>query len=142
MSEGETLDQHVESAMAKGLDVAMVLALEEPAKALLEAIRKAQPAIDRLKESKYPGADWLASQLGTTLDIHCEDGYGTLKLVEVALGMFRKASGDLGAFDYAFYVTGWGLSVQDAAQTIMDEGELDVAMPRIEAMRRYAAAVA
>jgi hypothetical protein len=30
----------------------------------------------------------------------------------------------------------------DAAQTIMDEGELDVAMPRIEAMRQYAATVA
>jgi hypothetical protein len=123
-------------------DKAELLALEEPAKALLEAIRKAAPAIDRLKESKYPGADWLGDQLGFTTDIHCEDGYGTLKLVALALGMFKDAAGDQGAFDYAFYVAGWGLSVQDAAQTIMDEGELDVAMPRIEAMRRYAAAVA
>ncbi len=123
-------------------DVAELLALEEPAKALLEAIEKAQPAIERLEKAGYAGAGWVSDQTGFTTDIHCMDGYGTLKLVALALEMFRKASGDLGAFDYAFYVVDWGLSVQDAAQTIMDEGELDVAMPRIEAMRRYAAAVA
>ncbi len=138
--ENETLDQHVESAMAEGLDVATVLALEEPAKALLEAIRKAQPAIDRLKKAGYAGADWLGQQLGDATNTH--GGFGTVALVANALGMFSAAAGDQGAFDYALYVTDWGLSVQDAAQTIMDEGELDVAMPRIEAMRRYAAAVA
>lgn len=121
-------------------DVAELLALEEPAKALLAAIRKARPAIDRLEKAGYAGAGWLGQQLGDATDTH--GGFGTVALVASALEMLSASSGDLGAFDYALYVADWGLSVQDAAQTIMDEGELDVAMPRIEAMRRYAASVA
>jgi hypothetical protein len=120
-----------------GVDVAEVLALEEPAKALLEAIRKALPAIDRLEG--YAGADWLGQQLGDATLTNA--GFGTVAMVASALEMFSASAGDQGAFDYALYVADWGLSVQDAAQTIMDEGELDVAMPRIEAMRQYAATV-
>jgi hypothetical protein len=54
--------------MSVETDVAAVLALEEPAKALLKAIRAAQPAVDRLEEANYPGAESLGSETGTTLE--------------------------------------------------------------------------
>ncbi len=48
MSEGDTLDEHVETAMADGLDVAAVMLLEPQVKALRDAIRTAMPAAERL----------------------------------------------------------------------------------------------
>jgi hypothetical protein len=135
-------------------DVATVLALEEPAKALLEAIRKAQPAIHRLGKAGYAGADWLGQQLW---DATKTDGdFGTVALVAGALEMFSDAAGDTSgaatkpwdrvgdhaAFDHAFYVGYLGLTLEEAAETIMDEDALDKAMPRIERLRHYAAAVA
>jgi hypothetical protein len=122
---------------SQSADVATVLALEEPAKALLEAIKAAEPAIKRLKKANYPGTDWVYGAVGGNTDDHTD---GNLTQAVGALDIFRKSAGDLGAFDYLFFVKELGMSIGKAAKLLMDEYELDEAMPRVEAMRSYAAA--
>ena len=143
--------QEVSDMSPIGADVATVLALEKPAKALLEAIREARPAIDRLEKVGYAGADWISQQLQ---DATSTDDFGTVAMVAGALGMFSDSAGDPSgtkpwdrvgdhaAFDHAFYVGYLGLTLQEAAKTIMESDDLDKTMPRIERLRHYAAAVA
>jgi hypothetical protein len=118
-------------------DVATVLALEEPAKALLEAIKAAQPAIERLYAAKYAGAGWVGDQLRAA--VADDEGLGTVALVASAVEMLRAADGDQGAFDHAFYVGYLGQTLHGATETIMGEVGLGQATPRIQAMRQYAA---
>ncbi len=124
-----------------GVDVATVLALEEPAKALLEAIEKAEAAIDRLYKAKYPGAEWVYTQSGEAMDAH--GGFGTVALVVEAVAMFRKAAGNPAADDYTFFVEYLELDLGEAAKVIIDQGgDADKNLRRVEAVRQYAATVA
>ena len=84
-----------------------------------------------------------AIRFGTTTDTHCADGFGTLKLVALALEMFRESAGNAAAFDYRFYVKSLNLNLGDAAQEIITSSSDDDAnLQRVEAMRQYAATVA
>lgn len=98
-------------------DVATVLALEKPARELLEATKAAQPAIKRLNKAAYPGVGdktgWLHDQLTTTLDVRT---MGSLVEVVDALEMFRAANGNLAAWDYQFFVEHLGEDVEGAAK--------------------------
>lgn len=120
-------------------DVATVLAIEEPAKALLKAIKAAQPATKRLSDADYPGADWISENL----DDDPNGPLATPHRLAGALKMFRESAGDLGAFDYRFYVEDVGLNLEEAAKEILDTNhDDDRNMQRVEAMRQYAATVA
>jgi hypothetical protein len=59
-----------------------------------------------------------------------------------AVKMFRESAGDQGTWDFQFYVDDLNQSVHEAADSIMHEVGFDEAMPRLEALRRYAATVA
>jgi hypothetical protein len=127
-------------------DVATVLALEEPAKALLEAIRAAQPAVDRLREANYPGAESLGSETGATLEGDLTAGElivtGSLYEIVATLEVFRKAGGDLGAADYHYQVGRLGQSLVEAAAELLDYAHDDADLQRVVGLQRYAATVA
>lgn len=126
--------------MKTNKDVATVLALEEPAKALLNAIEAAWPAIERLEKGKYPGMEWASYQLGSTSSARDE---GTLASIVEAVAMFRKAAGNPAADDYLFFVEYLGLNLGDAAKEIIDQDDDgDKNVRRAEAVRQYAASVA
>jgi hypothetical protein len=63
-----TLDQHVESAMAEGLDVAALMLLEPQVKALKDAIEAAMPAIDRLMNQAPDVVGALCNNLQDAVD--------------------------------------------------------------------------
>jgi hypothetical protein len=119
-------------------DVATVLALEEPAKALLKAIEAAQPAIGRLCEAKYAGIEDIETQLAT-INTGNDDALGALLQV---LSVFRTARGNSGAFDYLYYVEQQGETVGETAKMILDMDDDDEHLQRVEALRQYAATAA
>ena len=110
-------------------DVAAVLAIERPARALVEALEDAGDAIRRLSTAEYPGAGWVSDNLDL-------DPAQLLTAVE----MFREAAGDQAAADYLFYVRHLGLGLGRAACELID-GEPEK-IRRAEAMSQYAATVA
>jgi hypothetical protein len=121
-------------------DVATVLALEEPTKALLKAIKAAKPAIKRLSTANFPGAGWVSDNLDD-----CGPGgqLATPGKLAGAVKMFRESAGDQAAFDYLFYVADMGTDLTGAALAVLDEGgDDDTAMRRVEALRQYAATIA
>ncbi len=125
--------------MSVDKDVATVLALEEPAKALLEAIRTAQPAIKRLRKADYPGADWVSDNI----EDDPRAALGTPCKFANAVKMFRESAGDLAVFDYLFFVEDMGLSLKGAAEQLLDwSGDDDEKLRRIEGLRLYAATAA
>jgi hypothetical protein len=116
-----------------------VEAIEGPVQALLAAIKGALPAIKRLSDADYPGAGWI----GDNLDDDPHGPFATPLRLATALRMFRESAGDLGAFDYRFYVKDLGMDLRGAGKEILDSGDDDDAnIQRVEAMRQYAAAVA
>jgi hypothetical protein len=127
-------------------DVATVLALEEPARALFTALDAAWPAIKRLEEAKYPGAEYVAEQVGTTLEGDLTAGRyietGSLYEVVEALEVFRKAQGDLGAEDYHYLVGRIGHSVAEAAAELLEYAHDDAHVERVVGLQKYAASVA
>lgn len=125
--------------MSVDKDVAMVLALEEPAKALLEAINAALPAIDRLDAAEYAGADWVSHAVGGTTDDRTDHNLGQ---VTMALKWFRESAGDLAAFDYRFFVESRDQTVGEGAKDLLDMADDDEHLGRVVAMRQYAATVA
>lgn len=132
--------------MSVETDVATVLALGEPAKALLQAIRAAQPAIERLKDANYPGAEDLGCETSSTLEGDLTAGElivtGSLYEIVATLEVFRKAGGDLGAADYHYLVGRLGQSVAEAAAELLDYARDDAHVQRVVGLQRYAATVA
>lgn len=120
-------------------DVATVEAIEGPVQALLTAIKAARPAIKRLSDADYPGVGWVLDNL----DDDPHGPFATPVRLADALKVFRESAGDLGAFDYRFYVKAMGMDLREAGKEILDSGADDDAnMRRIEAMRQYAAMAA
>ena len=125
--------------MSVDKDVATVLALEEPAKALLKAIKAAKPAIKRLTKADYPGAGWVSDNI----EDDPRAALGTPLKFAGAVKMFRESAGDLAAFDYRFFVEDMGLSLKGAAEQLLDwSGDDDEKLRRIEGLRQYAATAA
>ncbi len=122
-------------------DVVAVLALEEPARALLEAFNATWPAISRLDEAGYAGGDWVAYMVGSTTSEDDMDA-GPLTSVIKALTWFRESAGNPGAWDYRFFVEDRNQSVAAGAKDILDMQADDEHLDRIKAMRQYAATVA
>jgi hypothetical protein len=122
--------------MSAEKDVATVLALEEPAKALVEAINAARPAIDRLEKAKYAGAEWVSEQSGMDLD------QGTLASLVEALRWLRESAGNEAAWDYRFFVESMNQTVVEGAKTILDQDDDEANLRRVEGLRQYAATVA
>lgn len=107
-------------------DVATVLSLEEPAKALLKAIEPARPAIERLEKSKYAGIEDVDTQLAT-INTGNDDAVGALVQI---LGAFRAAQGNSGMFDYLYYVGQLGDTVGGTARIILDMDDDDEHLKR------------
>jgi hypothetical protein len=132
--------------MSVETDVATVLALSEPAEALLKAIKAAQPAIERLEDANYPGAEAVCSETGPTLEGDLTAGElivtGSLYEIVATLEVFRKAGGDLGAADYHYQVGRLGQSVAEAAAELLDYAHDDAHVQRVVGLQRYAATVA
>ena len=124
--------------MTVNKDVAAVLALEEPTRALLKAIDIAWPANERLEKSKYAGSEDVETQL-VTINTGNDDALGALLDV---LGAFRAAQGHSGAFDYLYFVGCLGETVGGTAKMILDLDDDDEHLRRVEALRQYAATVA
>lgn len=118
-------------------DVAAVLALEEPAKALLEAIKAARPALERL-DPRYAGLDCVITEIDQVSEAGGGAREGLHELVEV-LAIFRAAQGNWGAFDYGYFVDHLGQTVGESAREILDMNDDDAHMQRVEALRLYAA---
>jgi hypothetical protein len=115
-------------------DVAAVMALEQPVRELLEAIKAAEPAIERLSEAEYPGAGMVSGQVVFgALDPSTEGG-----LVQVlkALAALRVAGGNPAAYDYEFYVRQLGCTVEE----VIADGH--IRPEQGPALRQYAATVA
>ena len=128
--------------MSVETDIAKVATLEEPARALLQAIRAAKPAIERLAKTDYPGADELQSQVSSTLEGDLAAGEyiedGSLYEVVAALEVFRKGGGDLGAVDYHYHVGRLGQTVAQAAAELLDGAHDDAHVQRVVELQRYA----
>lgn len=124
--------------MSVDKDVATVLALQEPAEALLKAIEAAEPAIERLAKAKYAGIEDVETQLDT-INTGNDDAIGALLAV---LGAFRAAQGNSGAFDYLYFVGELGATVGATARDILDMDDDDEHLQRVEALRQYAATAA
>jgi hypothetical protein len=123
-------------------EVATVLALEEPSKALLKAITTALPAIRRLKKAKYPGSEDLLCQITSTIEGDLKAGEmiepGSLYEVVAMLGVFSKAKGDQGAADYHYWVGRMGLGLAEAAEQVL-ECDGDPLLKRVVRLQQYAA---
>jgi hypothetical protein len=120
-------------------DVATVLALEEPAKALQAAIEAAKPALERLDAAGYAGLDYVITEVDQIREAGGGDREGLHELISV-LGIFRAAEGNWGAFDYRYFVVHSGQTVGQAARDILDMNDDDAHMQRVELLRHYAAA--
>jgi hypothetical protein len=120
-------------------DVATVLAIEEPAKALLKAIEAAKPALERLDAAGYAGLDCVITEVDQVSEAGGGAREGLHELVAV-LGIFRAAQGNWGAFDYGYFVGHLGQTVGESAREILDTNDDDAHMQRVEALRQYAAA--
>jgi len=127
--------------MSVETDVATVLALEEPAKALQAAIEAAKPALERLGAAGYAGLDYVITEVDQIREAGGGSHEGLHELISV-LGIFRTAEGNSGAFDYGYYVGNLGETVGEAARDILDMNDDDAHMQRVEALRHYAATVA
>lgn len=110
-------------------DVRALAVLERQAKAFMEAMQAAEPAHERLYEAKYPGhiIDWdeTAEALGNLI---------------AGLEDLRLADGNQGAADYLFFVKRSGLSLDEAAKTLIDSSH--DGLSKVEPMRLYAASLA
>jgi hypothetical protein len=124
--------------MNQSADVAIVLALEEPAKALFEAMEAAKPAVERLEAGGYAGIGYVTDCVDLVGEGGKHEGLGELVRV---LGIFRAAQGNWGAFDHGYYVGNLGLTVGQAVRELLDDDDPDDAhIQRVEAMLQYAAA--
>lgn len=121
-------------------NVAAVLALEAPARALLKAFEAAKPALQRLEGANYAAAEWVAFQLEETTEPGTD---GSLDHVIRGLEMFRNAGGSLAAYDFEFFSRYFKLSVDEAAKEMVQGNGTGVEnLDRVKAMRQYAASVA
>ncbi len=109
-------------------DVATALALEAEIRAFQAAVDAAQPALKRLEEAGYAGAESLSFELGEL------DTESALEVFED----FRIADGDHGAYDYRFRVIRLEQTLNEACAYFYKEDEPD----RVEPMRRYAESIA
>ncbi len=126
--------------IANTSDVEVVLALEAPALELLEALRRAARAAERLAEANYPGAAVLCDSLTETID---GDGCGGVNPLADLIGMIRHSNGSQAAFDFEYYVRDRDQSVNAGVRDLLDGSDHDDGvLDRVEAMRQYAASVA
>jgi hypothetical protein len=121
-------------------DVATVLALEHTLSDFVAAIRKAEPALERLKEAAYPGASRIHDDFLDMLGEGHSDS--APKNVRESLDLFRVAAGDRAAYDYQDFMKGGELSMDEAAAEMIDcYGATEEALERIAALKSYAATV-
>ncbi len=125
------------STLVDPADVATVEALEPQVKALMEAIRAALPACERLEKADYPGADPMASDARQTFDA----ADGSLAALLDGIENLRIAGGDQAALDYHKLCVRDGLTVPEACRSLLDEDANVEHLDRVEALRHYAATV-
>lgn len=123
-------------------DVAVVLSLAESAGEWLQVMEEALPALNRLGEADYPGAEWADCEASGTLK-QGGGGNGTLRDLHDALSAFCAAKGDQAAADFEFYSRYLGEPPDKAAEEMVtsDGGNVEM-LARALAMRQYAATVA
>lgn len=122
-------------------DVKTVLQLEPKLLALIEAIKAAEPALDRLKAAKYAGAEEVREHLSDmiyNLKRSRRDG-GVGCGAAISLERFRLASGDQGALDYLKLVLQDGFDIGSAMAELLDRDCDDLA--RVDGFREYARTV-
>ena len=125
-------------------DVATVLALEPQVGALMETLRAAQPALDRLEKADYPGADMLSGMCQLTVDEELPLNEGSLAHLARLLRELIVSGGNEAVYDFHFYGVAEGrLTLREAAEEILRSGSPgDTDLRRVEAMRQYAATMA
>lgn len=111
-------------------DVAVLDELEAASIKLGELLSDAR--FNRLTESDYPGARYLADLIGL----------GDPETAKSVAEAIRLCEGDEGAFDYLDLVKRSGLTLGEAAKDIINQVDDHAALRRVEAMRRYAASLA
>ena len=125
-------------------DVAAVVALEPQVRALMETLRAAQPALDRLEKADYPGADMLSCMCQITVDEELPVSEGSLGHLARLLKELIVSGGNRAAYDFHFYGVAEGRETLDAAvkEMIFGNGTSVENLDRVKAMRQYAATVA
>ena|ERR1700694_3800798 len=132
------------STLVDPADVATVQALEPQVKALIAAWKDATPALERLIEAEYPGAAALGFQLRDALQEKPVFD-GSIADIAMHLREMIAGAGDQAALDYYQLCVEGGLTIADAARSILGSGGEastdDEHLDQIEALRRYAAKV-
>jgi hypothetical protein len=113
-------------------------ALEQQVNDLRAAFKAVMPTLGGLEEANYPGAELVAHHLGSE-----ENGDGSLAVIADVLAMMREAAGNQAAYDFRFYSTWEGATVDGAVKEMVQNLGTDIeAVNRIKAMRTYAETVA
>ncbi len=125
-------------------DVATVMALEPQVRALMEVLRAAQPALDRLEKADYPGAEMLSCMCQITVDEELPLNEGSLGHLARTLRELIVSNGNQAAYDFHNLGVAEGRwTVDEAAKELVQGyGTAVETLDRIKAMRTYAATVA